>query len=52
MISYFLLLSNNTIFYLNAKDINTIVKAFKITNAKINTVFECIALGFIKIKTV
>ena len=38
--------------YLNAKDINTIVKALRITNANTNAVFECIVLGFIKIYTV
>ena len=35
--------------YLNAKDINTIVKAFRITNITANAVFDFAALGFLKI---
>jgi hypothetical protein len=34
--------------YLNAKFINTIVKALRITNITANTVFDFAALGFIK----
>ena len=35
--------------YLNAKAISMMVRAFRITNANTNTVFEGIVLGFIKI---
>ena len=41
---------NNILIYLNAKAINTIVRAFRITN--ISTVCNFVAGGLIKTKTV
>ncbi|HTE48416.1 MAG TPA: hypothetical protein VK675_00730 [Candidatus Paceibacterota bacterium] len=38
--------------HLNAKCINTMVEALRITNIIINVVFDPAALGFINIKTV
>jgi hypothetical protein len=49
-ISSFSLATNSYLFlhHLNAKDINTMVKALRITNITANAVFDFAALGFIK----